>query len=95
MVVINLMVSFGFFLMPFLGFGTSCSECFLCTFLFYINKSSFLIKKKIPTLVGGDFNEVLALSEVKEGSDRCRVAMMGFNDVLNRCFLQDMGFVVV
>lgn len=42
---------------------------------------------QVPLLVGGDFNEVLALVEISSGNDRCRVAMRGFNDVLNHCSL--------
>ena len=41
----------------------------------------------------GDFNEVLAMSEVMEGGKWCTVAMMGFNDVLNRYFLHDKGLL--
>ena len=42
---------------------------------------------QVPLLVGGDFNEVLALVEISSGNDRCQVAMRGFNDVLNHCSL--------
>lgn len=43
-------------------------------------------------LVGGDFNEIVALSEKSRGNQRPEQQMDGFRLMLDECHLQDLDF---
>lgn len=46
----------------------------------------------LPWLIGGDFNEILHLSEKLGGANRCSSSMQAFGDAINQCGLRDIGF---
>lgn len=45
-----------------------------------------------PWLIGGDFNEILHLSEKLGGSNRCSSSMQAFGNAINQCGPRDIGF---
>ncbi|KAF4379607.1 hypothetical protein F8388_023624 [Cannabis sativa] len=46
----------------------------------------------LPWICGGDFNEILSISEKKGGADRSLSAMAEFQQALDKCSLVDMGY---
>lgn len=46
----------------------------------------------MPWVIGGDFNEILHLSEKYGGSNICSSPMDQFRDIITQCGLVDFGY---
>lgn len=63
------------------------SQCVSWNLIRHLNS-----QHQIPWFIGGDFNEILRLSEKTGRRSHAQSQMDGFNEVLAECSLTDIGF---